>query len=97
MSLQTQAALELSSCNCCILQPAAQSGLGSQQLSRNAMLAKPAKAPTTGGAQHALDAIEGTRPVALAYDGSLEGMLTSIFVAFASHGLVEDIAPNGVR
>lgn len=45
-----------------------------------------------GHAQRALDEIEGNRPVALAFDGTLEALLTCIFVAFSAHAPVEDIA-----
>lgn len=45
-----------------------------------------------GGAYRALQSIEGTRPVVLAYDGSLEALLTCIFVAFSAKTSVENIA-----
>lgn len=48
-------------------------------------------ASTCGNAKQAIASIEGTRPVALAYDGNLEALLTCIFVAFSTGALVEDI------
>ena len=47
---------------------------------------------TPSPSQRALEAIEKDRPVALAYDGSFEALLSCIYVAFAARNSIEDIA-----